>query len=94
MPFSINELLDALSDSSNSAVGLDNIYYQMLKHLPLEAFYTLINPLNDTRITGNFFPLGTTHMMFQYQNLAKIQQTHPVTAPLLLQAVFVNYWSV
>ena len=32
-PFSIDELLDALSSSNDSAVGPDDIHYQMLKHL-------------------------------------------------------------
>ena len=31
-PFSIDELLDALSSSNNSAVGPDDIHYQMLKY--------------------------------------------------------------
>jgi len=56
---------------------------------------TLLNTLNDIWITGNFpstwhNSLGATDMLLQYQNPAKIQQIHPVTVPLLLQAVFVT----
>ena len=39
--------------TSDSAVGPDDIHYQMLKHLPSEALYTL-NTLSDIWITGNF----------------------------------------
>jgi len=53
-PFSIDELLDALSSSNNSAVGPDDIHYQMLKHLPSEVLNTLLSILNDIWLTGNF----------------------------------------
>jgi len=53
-PFSIEELLDALSSSHNSAVGLDDIHYQMLKHLPSGVLNTLLSILNDIWLTGNF----------------------------------------
>ena len=53
-PFSIDELLDALSNSNDSAAGPDDIHYQMLKHLPSEVLNTLLNILNDIWITGNF----------------------------------------
>ena len=46
-PFSIDELLDALSSSNDSAVGPDDIHYQMLKHLPSEALHTLLSILKD-----------------------------------------------
>jgi len=83
----LDELLDALSGSSDSAVGPDDIRYQMLKHLPSEALYTLINTLNDIWITGNF--PSTWHNSYVVP-VAKIQQTLPVTVPLLLEAVFVK----
>jgi len=50
IPFSV----DALSNSNDSAVGLDDIHYQMLKHLFSEAFYSLLNTLSDMWISGNF----------------------------------------
>jgi len=39
-PFSLDELRDAISKSHDSAVGPDDIHYQMLKHLPPNA----VNP--------------------------------------------------
>ena len=46
-PFSIDELQHALSSSNDSAVGPDDIHYQMLKHLPSEVLNTLLSILND-----------------------------------------------
>jgi len=34
IPFCMDELMDALPNSKDSAVGLADIHYQMLKHLP------------------------------------------------------------
>ena len=52
--FCLDELLDALSNSNDSAVGPDDIHYQMLKHLPSEVLHTLLSILNDIWLTGNF----------------------------------------
>jgi len=49
-----DELLLALSNSSDFAVGPDDIHYQILKHLPTKALHTLLNTLNDIWLTGNF----------------------------------------
>jgi len=47
--------MDALSSSNDSAVGPDDIHYQMmLKHLPSEVLNTLLIILNDIWLTGNF----------------------------------------
>jgi len=51
---SLDELLDALSSSNDSAVGPDDIHYQMLKHRPSEVLKTLFSILNDIWLTGNF----------------------------------------
>ena len=53
-PFSIDELLDALSSSNDSAVGPDDIRYQMLKHLPSEVLNRHLSILNDVWLTSNF----------------------------------------
>jgi len=50
----MDELLDAFSDSSDSALGPGDIHYQVLKHLLSEAFCARLNTLNDIWITGNF----------------------------------------
>jgi len=54
IPFFLDELLDALSNSNDSVVILNDIQYQMLKHHPSEALHTLLNTFNDIWITGNF----------------------------------------
>jgi len=36
------------------AVGPGDIHYQMLKHLPSEVLYCLLNTLNNIWLTGNF----------------------------------------
>ena len=43
----MDELLDSLAKSSDSAVGPDDIHYQMLKRLPSDALQSLLNTLND-----------------------------------------------
>src|SRR5208282_2821711 len=48
------ELQAALHKAHDTAVGPDNIHYQMLKHLPESALDTLLNIFNDIWITGNF----------------------------------------
>jgi len=53
-PFSMDELLDFLSKSSDTAVGPDDIHYQMLKHLSSEVLHSLLNTLNNIWLTGNF----------------------------------------
>jgi len=50
------ELSSAISKSHDSAVGPDDIHYQILKHLPGAALETLLSlhVLNDIWISGNF----------------------------------------
>ena len=55
-PFSIDELLDALSSSNNSAVGTDDIHYQTLKHLPSEVLNTLLSILNASASDNEYHP--------------------------------------
>ena len=53
-PFSLDELTDAISKSHDTAVGSDDIHYQMLKHLSNDALLTLLNILNKIWDSGNF----------------------------------------
>ena len=46
--------MDAISKAHDTAVGPDDIHYQMLKHLPNEALQTLLGALNDIWYSGNF----------------------------------------
>jgi len=53
-PFSLNELTDAISKSHDTAVGPDDVHYQMFKHLPDDALLTLLNILNNIWASGKF----------------------------------------
>jgi len=50
----MNELTSAISKSHDSAVGPDDVHYQMLKHLPGASLETLLHDLNDIWINGSF----------------------------------------
>ena len=52
----MDELMDSLDKSSDSAVGPDDTHYQMLKHLPSNALRSLRDILNNIRLTGSFPP--------------------------------------
>jgi len=50
----LDELTDALSKSHDTAVGPDDVHYQMLKHLHNDALLTLLNILNNIWASGKF----------------------------------------
>ena len=52
--FSIDELSKAITKSSDSAVGPDDIHYQMLKHLPESALSTLLHIFNKHWCSESF----------------------------------------
>ena len=52
--FNLLELKDAIQKSHDTATGPDEIHYQMLKHLPENAFSTLLLIFNDIWATGVF----------------------------------------
>lgn len=54
--FSLSELHDALRQSHDTAVGPDDIHYQMLKHLPYTSLSSLLHIFNDIWQTGSFPP--------------------------------------
>ena len=72
VPFTASELLDALHKFHDTAVGPDDIHYQILKHLPDNALETLLNILNDIWITGKFPKAGVKQRLYLYQNQIKI----------------------
>ena len=53
-PFKLSELTDAIKISNDTATGPDEIYYQMLKHLPENALVTILQIFNDIWTTGVF----------------------------------------
>ena len=52
--FNLDELVQAIQLSHDSATGPDEIYYQMLKQLPDTSLETLLNILNYIWTTGKF----------------------------------------
>jgi len=68
---SLVELWDAISKSHDSAVGPDDIHYQMLKHLPLNAVNTLLQALNNIWFAGNFSPSWSTATVIPIPKPAK-----------------------
>ena len=44
--FNLDELVEAIQLSHDSATGPDEIHYQMLKHLPENSLETLLNIFN------------------------------------------------
>ena len=52
--FSITELEDALRQAHDTAVGPDEIHYQMLKHLPDTSLSSLLEIFNDIWQSGSF----------------------------------------
>ena len=52
--FNLDELVEAIQLSHDSATGPDEIHYQMLKHLPDTSLETLLNIFNYIWTTGKF----------------------------------------
>ena len=52
--FNLDELVEAIQLSHDSAMGPDEIHYQMLKHLPDTSLETLLNIFNYIWTTGKF----------------------------------------
>ena len=52
--FNLDELVEAIQLSHDSATGPDEIHYQMLKHLPENSLKTLLNIFNYIWTTGKF----------------------------------------
>ena len=52
--FNLDELVEAIQLSHDSATGHDEIHYQMLKHLPENSLETLLNIFNYIWTTGKF----------------------------------------
>ena len=55
LPFSMQELISSLDRVHDTSPGPDKVHYQMLKHLPITAQFTLLNIFN-TIWTSGFFP--------------------------------------
>lgn len=54
LPFTITELHESLQKSNDTAVGPDDIHYQLLKHLPTNSLITLLDIFNLIWKNGTF----------------------------------------
>jgi hypothetical protein len=54
LAFSIDELRESLEQAHNTAVGPDEIHYELLRKLPECAMHTLLNIFNNIWETGHF----------------------------------------
>ena len=54
--FTIEELQASLKRANDTAVGPDDIHYQLLKHLPIPTLHILLNIFNNIWESGNFPP--------------------------------------
>ena len=54
IPFSSEELQDALRRAHDTSAGPDEIHYQLLKQLPDASLLLLLNIFNQIWISGNF----------------------------------------
>jgi len=92
-PYSLDELADAISQSHDTAVGPDDVHYQMLKHLPNDALLTLLNILNNIWASGKFRTSWCTSTVIPVPKPGKIHLTLLTIAQLLSQAAFARLWS-
>ena len=54
LPFTTEELKDAIQTSHNTVIGPDEIYYEFLKHLPKKSLDYLLIIFNDIWMNGTF----------------------------------------
>ena len=69
MKFNLDELVEAIQLSHDSATGPDEIHYNMLKHLPDTSLETLLTTFG---ILVNFQKIGNMQQLFLFPNLVKI----------------------
>ena len=53
-PFSLSELTDCIMKSHNTAVGLDEIHYEFLKHLPSCSLDFFLHVFNEVWVRGRY----------------------------------------
>jgi len=91
--FCLDELTDAITKSHDTAVGLDDVHYQMLKHLPNDALLTLLNILNNIWASENSLQAGILLQLYQFLNPVKIHLSLLTIAQVLSQVAFARSWS-
>ena len=76
-PLKLSELIDAIKISNDTAIGPDEIHYQMLKHLLENALVTILQIFNDIWTTG-VFPERTYNCQKAFDILKAILKNEPV----------------
>ena len=56
LPFSMTELRQSLQRANDSAIGLDQVHYQLLTHLPNSALFVLLKVYNHVWESSCFPP--------------------------------------
>ena len=75
----MDELSKAITKSSDSAVGPDDIHYQMLKHLPESALSTL-HIINKHWCSESFPSIWHHAVALPIPRLTNIKMIHAATA--------------
>ena len=78
--------------SHDTAVGPDDVHYQMLKHLPNDALLSLLNILNNIWASGKFPTSWCTSTVIPVPKPGK-DTSDPSIAQLLSQVAFARLWS-
>ena len=81
--FSMRELTNAIHQSRDTAVGPDEIHYQMLRHLPEDSLRLLLNIFNYVWERAPFHPCGKRLLLFPFRNLVKTMQAQTGIPPSL-----------
>ena len=88
-----DELTDAISKSHDTAVGPDDVHYQMLKHLPDDALLTLLNILNNIWASGKFPTSWCTSTVIPVPKPGKDTSDPSNYRPIALTVAFARSWS-
>ena len=74
-PFSLDEVTDAISKSHDTAIGPDDVHYQMLKHLLVMLCSLYSTFLITSGLRENSLQAGVLLQLSQFLNLVKIHLT-------------------
>ena len=80
LPFTIEELKDAIQTSRNTAIGPDEIHYEFLKHSPKRSLDYLLTIFYDIWMNGTFPESWKIATIIPIPKLEKTTQTHLTTA--------------
>ena len=70
----MHKLQEVLRRARDTSARLDEIHYQLLKHLSTFSLLLLLNSFNKIWVSGDFLLIGGKQLSFLFQSLARIQQ--------------------